>query len=167
MLHFGRYMWAFEARSRWTNTDVERCTLEIINDHHVIGYQAKKGSGGAIEIRPREFVTGVVWKRLRKKKLIFVGIPTQHVLRPEAERSSLKHRMFGSRGVFKSSKKWTGKVTGENDPSKPSSQYSRSRGRVYSVMVVTQVRSCRRHTRFPFWMLTQTNTNTLRSCHPT
>jgi hypothetical protein len=62
---------------------MERTVLERINDHHIIGYQVKRGShGGVVNLAAREGVSLAVWKKVKGDTLVMSVVPTEHKDRP-------------------------------------------------------------------------------------
>jgi hypothetical protein len=91
------YMLDNGGRCRWSDLDVERSILEKMNGHRYVGYQCKKSIDRAgLNIRGRDGVSDVVWKRLDNGSLLYVGVPTSHHLRPQSDYEIVRAKMIVS-----------------------------------------------------------------------
>jgi len=89
------YMWNAGAQCRWSRSDIERSVLKVVNDHHEVVLQCKKGSKGfGSLVLPREGITRAVWKELEDETLLFASVSCQ---RPgEEEKTGARGRRTGS-----------------------------------------------------------------------
>ena len=87
------FLWYTDAKCKWTKSDIERCTLEKINDHHWINYVVKKGKhSGIADLKARDGVSRTVWKKLPHGGALMVGVPALHESRPRMTGASKKTR---------------------------------------------------------------------------
>ena len=73
------FMWNTDARCRWSDTDLERSILEVVNGHCIVSYLCKKGLG---KTPPRDAVSINVWVKRHDNTLMFVQYPHEHSTRP-------------------------------------------------------------------------------------
>jgi hypothetical protein len=121
------YLTEFDARSRWSELDIERRYLEKRSDHHSIFYMAARdGPNGFKKLPCRDFVSSHVWKRLGEDEALLVCVPTEHRLRPAQAMGGAELSDGGS-------------AEDDNGDAAPGAPAPRTRCKAFVTMLVTEL----------------------------